>query len=80
MYHFLMQVTLAIDDDVLAAAERLASQQQKSVDEVITDLSRKGLQPNVLLTRIPEGFPVLPVRDSTPVTLEFVNRLRDGID
>ncbi len=41
-----LRTTLAIDDDVLAAAKSLASQQRKSLGEVISDLARQALRPD----------------------------------
>jgi hypothetical protein len=38
-----MQTTLAIDDDVLAAAKRLAQREHRSVGNVISSLARHGL-------------------------------------
>jgi HAMP domain-containing protein len=39
----LMRTTLAIDDDVLAAAKATAEQQTRSVGDVISDLARRQL-------------------------------------
>lgn len=74
-----MRTTLAIDDDVLAAAKNLAQRQSKSVGEVISALARQGLQ---RATRgapaVRNGVPLLPTRKTaTPVTMELVNQLRD---
>lgn len=44
-----MRTTLPIDDDVLAAAKGLAALQHKSVGEVISELTRQALRPNVRL-------------------------------
>lgn len=75
-----MRTTLAIDDDVLAAAKGLASRQHKSVGEVISMLVRQALRPNVPSGNVRNGIPLLPIRaDSVPVTLELVNRLRDEL-
>lgn len=38
-----MRTTLAIDDDVLAAARHLAEREHKSVGDVISALARQGL-------------------------------------
>jgi hypothetical protein len=74
-----VRTTLAIDDDVLAAAKHLAEREQKSVGEVISMLARLGLTRGDRGAR-PErnGIPLLRSRDpSVPVTLELVNQLRD---
>jgi hypothetical protein len=75
-----MRTTLAIDDDVLAAAKGLASRQRISVGAAVSALARQALQrpavPAEPKTR--NGIPLLPQRrNAEPVTLELVNRLRD---
>jgi len=74
-----MRTTLAIDDDVLAAAKHLAERERKSVGEVISTLARLGLDRGTRSTRpVRNGVPLLPTRKGgTRVTLELVNRLRD---
>lgn len=75
-----MRTTLAIDDDILAAAKGLAETEGKSVGEVISHLARKGLEPPRQRYRTRNGVPLLPRRpDGKPVTLEMVNRLRDEL-
>ena len=75
-----MRTTLSIDDDVLAAAKTLAAQQHKSVGEVISSLSRQALRPVATRAATRNGIPLLPVRkQSTPVTPELVNQLRDEL-
>ena len=75
-----MRTTLSIEDDVLAAAKELAARQGKSVGEVISSLAREALRPKKSVKRTRNGVPLLPVRpDSTRVTLELVNRLRDEL-
>ncbi len=74
-----MRTTLAIDDDVLAAAKHLAERENKSIGEVISILARQGLKPIARSARqVRNGIPLLPARKgSAPVTLELVNQLRD---
>lgn len=74
-----MRTTLAIDDDILAAAKHLAERDRKSVGEVISELARQGLSRNERAGRaVRNGIPLLPKRKATaPVTMELVNRLRD---
>lgn len=76
-----MRTTLAIDDDVLAAAKHLAERDQKTVGEVISMLARQGLMRNVRATRAERnGIPLLPSRrGATTVTPELVNQLRDEL-
>ncbi len=75
-----MRTTLAIDDDVLAAAKGLAVRQNKSLGEVISALARQALQPSGSHRRKRNGVPLLPVKaGAAPVTPELVNRLRDEI-
>lgn len=76
-----MRTTLAIDDDVLAAARHLAERDQKSVGEVISSLARQGLARAARGARSERnGIPLLPSRrDATPITPELVNQLRDEL-
>ncbi|CAN7725602.1 CopG family transcriptional regulator [Phyllobacterium sp. LjRoot231] len=74
-----MRTTLAIDDDVLAAAKGLAERQNKTIGEVISMLARKSLQAPVTSRSERNGVPLLAVKDGTPVTMEFVNQLRDEL-
>jgi hypothetical protein len=74
-----MRTTLAIDDDVLAAAKHLAKREQRTVGEVISSLVRQALVPGGSQSRTERnGIPLLPSKKSaSPVTLELVNQLRD---
>ncbi len=74
-----MRTTLAIDDDVLAAAKELASTQRKSVGEVISSLARRALRPTSSgSTR--NGVPLLAVRPgSQRVTSELVRQLQEEL-
>lgn len=74
-----MRTTLAIDDDILAAAKHLAEREHKSVGEVISALARQGLTRSARGSKAERnGIPLLPSRKAAvPVTLELVNRLRD---
>jgi hypothetical protein len=74
-----MRTTLAIDDDVLAAAKHLAERERKSLGEIISTLARQGLTRGTRSTRpVRNGVPLLPTRKGgVPVTLELVNQLRD---
>ena len=75
-----MRTTLTIDDDVLAAARALAARRRTSVGEVISALSRHALRPDAPSRKLRNGVPLLSVRaGATPVTPEWVNRLRDEL-
>jgi hypothetical protein len=76
-----MRTTLAIDDDVLAAAKHLAERERKTVGEVISALARQGLSRSTRGAKVERnGVPLLPVRrGATPVTMELVNQLRDEL-
>lgn len=76
-----MRTTLAIDDDILAAAKSLAERQRKTVGEVISALARQGLRRAPRShSAVRNGVPLLRVRKtSTAVTMEFVNQLRDEL-
>ena len=76
-----MRTTLAIDDDILAAAKHLAERERKSVGEVVSALARQGLSRDA---RSPcaqrNGVPLLPLRKgAASVTFALVNRLRDEL-
>lgn len=74
-----MRTTLAIDDDVLAAAKHLAEREQRTIGEVISALARQGLSRGARSSRAERnGIPLLASKKaSLPVTLELVNQLRD---
>ena len=74
-----MRTTLAIDDDVLAAAKHLAEREQRTVGEVISTLARQGLSRGSRSSRVERnGIPLLASKKGAlPVTLELVNQLRD---
>ena len=75
-----MRTTLAIDDDILAAAKELAATQKKSVGEVISLLARRALRPADSGTRTRNGVPLLPTGPDTPrVTSELVHQLREEL-
>jgi hypothetical protein len=72
-----MRTTLAIDDDVLAAAKALARQRNRSVGQVVSELARNSLRPPAPSAER-NGVPLLPVRrPDAIVTLDIVNALRD---
>ena len=74
-----MRTTLAIDNDVLAAAKHLAEREHKSIGEVVSPLARQGLARGTRSAKTERnGIPLLPSRRAAvPVTLELVNQLRD---
>jgi hypothetical protein len=75
-----MRTTLAIDDDILAAAKEMASSEGKSVGEVISELARNALRPAIARRKSRNGVPLLPVRASAPrVTSELVRQLQEEL-
>jgi hypothetical protein len=77
-----MRTTLAIDDDILAAAKHLAQRERRTVGEVISALARQGLKRSTRASRTERnGVPLLASRrgTATPVTMELVNQLRDEL-
>jgi hypothetical protein len=74
-----MRTTLAIDDDILAAAKHLAQREHKTLGEVISLLARQSLAPTGRSTRTERnGVPLLVRKTGAqPVTMELVNQLRD---
>lgn len=72
-----MRTTLSLDDDVLLAAKAIAGQQGRSLGEVVSELARRSLQRPVSRAER-NGIPLLASHpDSTPVSMELVNALRD---
>jgi hypothetical protein len=75
-----MRTTLAIDDDVLAAAKELASTERKSVGEVISALARRALRPAETGRKTRNGVPLLRVDpEASRVTSELVHQLREEL-
>lgn len=71
-----MRTTLELDDDVVAAARQLASDERRSLGSVVSELARRGLTPARVES---EGaFPVIRVpAGSPPITPEMVRRAMD---
>ena len=75
-----MRTTLAIDDDVLAAAKELAMTERKSVGEVISALARRALRPADTGRKSRNGVPLLSLNQNSPrVTSELVHQLREEL-
>jgi hypothetical protein len=75
-----MRTTLAIDDDILAAAREMASSERKSVGEVISSLARQAIRPHASLRATRNGVPLLTVRPGAPrVTSELVRQLQEEL-
>lgn len=75
-----MRTTLAIDDDVLAAAKEMAVMEQTSVGEVISRLARAALRPAAAPARMRNGVPLLPVRsEGIRVSSELVKQLEQEL-
>jgi plasmid stability protein len=75
-----MRTTLAIDDDVLAAAKAQAAREHRSLGDVISALARQALQRETPTKRTRNGVPLLPRKaGATPVTMQLVNKLRDEL-
>jgi hypothetical protein len=73
-----MRTTLAIDDDVLAAAKAIARQRNQTIGRIVSELARNSLHPPAATTAERNGVPLLPVHHpNAVVTLDIVNALRD---
>lgn len=70
------RTTLALDEDVLAAARALADRERRSMGEIASELMRKGLAHQGPRLETRNGFPVLPKR-GVVITPELINALRD---
>jgi hypothetical protein len=72
-----LRTTLDLDEDVLAAARRIAAARSKSLGQVVSELARRGLQMRPKITT-KRGFPVFRVpNNAQPLTLEDVRRDED---
>jgi hypothetical protein len=75
-----LRTTLAIDDDVLAAAKEMAASERKSVGEVISSLARTAMRPAPSSSATRNGVPLLPVRPGAPrVTSELIRQLMEEL-
>jgi hypothetical protein len=75
-----MRTTLAIDDDVLAAAKEMAATERKSVGEVISTLAPQAMRPPPSRRATRNGVPLLPVRPGGQrITSELVRELQEEL-
>ena len=75
-----MRTTLSLADDVLAAAKAIASAQNRTVGDVVSDLARRSLQRPARASNTRNGIPLLAVwTPDALVSLEIVNALRDEL-
>jgi hypothetical protein len=77
-----MRTTLAIDNDVLAAAQTIAHEQRVSLGRALSDLARKGLRGSAVSYSNPDGsdLPVFKVSEDAPaVTPEMIKSAEDDL-
>lgn len=74
-----MRTTLDVDDDVLAAAKEVSRLKGESLGKTISDLARRGLEPQSKLKVIMKnGVPVIQhQRKPIPVTPELVRAIAE---
>ena len=72
-----MRITPEIEEEVMAAAEKLAKERETTVDQVISDAARNELVRAYRIIR--NGFPVLP-KIGRVVTSEMVEKLLEEAD
>ena len=73
-----MRTTVDIEEDVLLAAKEIAKHRGVTVGQVPSDLARQTLTRRISVHK-KHGLPVFPVQSREGVvTLELLNRLRDG--
>jgi len=73
-----MRTSLDIDEDVLLAVKEISKRNKKSAGEVLSDLARMALtntSPQVSEIITAYGFPVIPKKSDTVVTVEHINKL-----
>ena len=72
-----MRTTLELDDDLVQVAKQLAEQRGMTMGKVISDLTRKALEPKAA-PRMRNGVPLfVPKRGARKPHLALINRLRD---
>jgi hypothetical protein len=76
-----MRTTLAVDDDILAAAKHLAQRERQTLGQAVSALARLGLARSQRASGTERnGIPLLATKKgSAPVTLALVNQLRDEL-
>jgi hypothetical protein len=76
-----MRTTLALDDDIMAAAKHLAQREKQTLGQAVSALARLGLmRAQRSGGTVRNGIPLLPTqKGAAPVTLARVNQLRDEL-
>ena len=75
-----MRTTLAIDDDVLAAAKEMARAGGRSIGEVVSELARTALAPRAQERQVRNGITLLPIQPgSSRVTSQLVKQLQEEL-
>jgi len=76
-----MRTTIDLDAEVLAAARKLAAARSESLERIISELARAGLEARTSRAHgAGSGFPVFKVRKGAiPITLDDVKRDEDGL-
>lgn len=70
-----MRTTLSIDDDLLEHAKRIARSRRVSLGRVVSELMRRGLEPQI---EDRDAFPVFEVSSTaTPITGEKIREAED---
>jgi len=75
-----MRITLTIDDDVLAAAKKIAAEEHKALGAVISGLARHAMVLHPSSRAMRNGIPLLPARPYQPrITPQLILRLQDSL-
>ena len=72
-----MKVTADLDRELAAQVKGLATAQKKTTGEVLVDLARMALRPKATLEERNGILTLAKIKGGKPITLDFVNRLRD---
>ena len=73
-----MRTTLDLEEDVLETAKQLARQRGKTAGQIVSELVRQALQPQ-MTARFRNGVMLFePKPDAKPSHLKLVNELRDS--
>lgn len=74
-----MRLTIEIDDDVVAAARKIAERSDRSVDAVISEFARNGSTQEAHVV-IRNGIPLIKRPGGQTITSELVHRLMEEDD
>lgn len=81
VYALGMRTTVDLDEDLLRVAKDLAEEKRQSLGRVLSDLARKGLEPEGKVSAVRGVIPILPRKPGgRPVTSQHVKEFLEAED